>query len=521
MISILSMAVLALLVTSVAQAANDGDMKPQGVSSDGSYIKAHEDLPFWRGQITHDMSSPRTNPFLGSYDGSSYDLASEFGLETWDYDEFYDNNGANLTANPAEVNYNQWNTSGLIRMATSTTEDGAWSESDASSLLTSSITKTGGKQKASDSLHLVFGSSSGASSAANYNTNFASEISENKYFVFGAYINSETINFTSSYSVYFELYEQRSQSGDALRVVLKEGATDWATVTSSTNHMVTFDDDQGDVIFFVKKISEWDDLTTNVDLTGINSAKINFNPQGSGFEGIISVDIFAFDFLDSIPRFGEDEGDLLTSSDDYVSFNVTDPSSADKTVLASKINSNVASIEDGTIDFVSFLETSNVITNDDSYRIEYQYDPFIDEADDLIVANAVTWSSLTIRMMMGGDENDYLSIRWEGTQQKTLVIDEEPGDFITIASSLAEDTTYTLNIIIQYSAFEYNFVLNGNSQDNSSLVQKAILWVLGGVAAVAAAMKLGGVSNSINTFSNKNVRSKSVTKKNFQPRRRR
>lgn len=508
---------LFLLAIQTVGAAPDGDQAPIGQKSSWAQ---YEDVPFWRGQVTHDMISPKTNLFLGQYDGQAYDLASEFNLETWGYDELYDNNAANLTANPAEIDFTSWNTSGLIREPeTSDIDDGEWAETDAASLLTTSIAKTAGGTYAPDALHMVYSASNVASSSAYLHTNFANAISLDKYLVVGLKINSETVNATTM-EFNINMWEEREATGEYLQVRMYEDATDGGfQVSASAYERVRFDMDDDDVIMYVAKLSTLDGYNSEVTMSGISSMRIHFTTSAA-HSGIINVDIFALDFLDSAPYFGDDEGDVISDSPtDHVVFNASDPSSPDLTIVAEKLNSKVDSIEDGTVDFVSFMETSNVDIYEDTNRINYVYDPIIDQSDDGIVNSAVTWSSLTARMMLGGSEADYLSIKWEGTESKSLVLNEEQGDFITLASSLAEDTYYHLETLIQYTDSEFEFIISGNSASSTPWYFQPFTIVLGGIAAALAKIGLGGPSKSVNKTKTR-FQKKTVRKQKFKPKRR-
>lgn len=510
---------LVLMLSSQAVAQPDGTQAPIG-KLDSEFLDDWYDVPFWKGTITHDMVSPVTNPFLGQYDGSAYDLSSRYGVQDYEYDTLYENEGANITANPAEINYQTWNHSGLIRKPVTTDlDDGEWDETDSGSLLTTSIVKTGGKQYASDALHLVY-SGTDSSASANLLVNFPSAIPTTKYFVFGAYINSESMNVTASATIY--LYEERdgSSSGDYVAIALGEGYTDWSTTTSSGTHLFKFDDDASDVIFFVYKLSDWDDKTTNVDLSGISSARIGLKYDANVNTGAINMDIFAFEFLDSIPRFGRDEGDITSDSDDYVSFNTTDPSSADKVVLSSELSTKVTSIEDAQIDFVAPLETTTVNTYDDLNRIQYIYDAHIDQeaSTENIINNAVTWGSLSMNMLMFGGEDDYLQVDWAGNEKKSNFLNEEQGDFIQLATSLAVDTQYHLEVLIQYSSADYAFILGNNSSDNTNFIMGIFVSAIVFIGALISKLspKAGGtVSKQANR-----LRSKKVNKQGFKPARR-
>lgn len=477
---------LVLLASSGVNAAPDGDQAPIGQSSSWA---PYEDAPFWRGQVTHDMTSPKTNQFLGSYDGVAYDLASEFGLQIWEYDTLYDNSAANLTVAPHEVDFTTWNSTGLVREPESSANSGEWAETDSGSKLSTQIATANDKQYAPNALRLDFDMSTEGTNIAYLQTSYDVGISNSKYFVFGAYIVSETLNTTN-----YDFFVQLSDGTNEMKVTNKEGATNYAATNAGGDELVTFDMDTGDTVFFSAKISDWDSWDSTFSFDSVQTVTIYFNNGGYAATGEFVVDIFALEFLDSAPYFGDDEGDVISdSTTDHVLFNVSDPSSPDMTIVASEMSAKVNSIEDGTIDFVSFMTTDDPVLYDSTKRIEYTYDPIIDLDEDGTVSNAVTWSSLSARMMLGGSEADYLSIKWEGSESKSLVLNEERGDFITIAESLATDTYYKLEILIQYSSSEYNFIVSGNTEDEpDGLIGWIGVTVIGGVAALVGLFSRSG-----------------------------
>ena len=93
------------------------------------------------------------------------------------------------------------------------------------------------------------------------------------------------------------------------------------------------------------------------------------------------------------------------------------------------------------------------------------------------------------------------------------------GDFITISSSLAVDTTYHLEILIQYSSTVYNFIISNNGDGTTPWYMQPFVWILSGFGLVFGYLKLAGPQNFVNTQQAK-IKSRNITKQGFKPRRR-
>lgn len=522
-LKLISYLVLVLLFISVSPSMGvpDGDQKPIQ-SSDGTYVITHEDIPFWTGTVTHDMDMPVTNPFHGTYEGVAYDLSGTYNLENYGYDEFYDNAGQNITVNPAEVRYSKWNTSGFIRAHESSAVDGEWAETDSASISTTGIVNVDSEKDGAQAMRISVIESGASSMNVQYTTNFANAISMDKYLHLIVNVESRTLN-ASDLNLQLIMYENAGQSGNNLVIKFQNGKTDWNVVNSGgTSEITEFDFDTGDVIAFTAKLSDWDSADSTVTLSQIGSMKWYFY-SGSAIAGNALIDVIALDFLDSAQYLGDDEGDIVsTSATDHVLFNVTNPSSPDLVINTETLSGNVKGMANAQIDYVAFMQTEDRELFESTNRINYKYQPFldIDTVEDLTISNAVTWGTPSVKMLMGGDEADYISLLWEGTETKSIFLNEEVGDFVTIASSLSTDTIYALEILIQYTSDEYNYVIRNNSRQAEGLIPKVALWVIGGIVALLSALGMNRFATKVSTYGNRKFSSSTTRKHGFQPRRR-
>ena len=430
------------------------------------------------GTLTKDITDT-SNIFVGTYgDGLSYSL-SDFNLKSG---EIYDSSSSsddangfgNVSFNPAFAIHDYYNSTGLLNKAD-------YTETDSSSLLTVQTDTVASKVGAPPSLRLYF-SGTDTTAKADITYELTSGISTDQYFLFGAYINSETLNISTSMMLAF-----LDAAGNSFRFYLSEDATDWSVGSASDKETISFDDDAGDTILICLKLSDFDSYQSAVTISSITKVSFSFNAYSSAFSGAISVDIFALDFIDSVAKAGIDRGDELTSESDYVALNITDPSSP--TLKVREIDSHISKILDADIDFIYTPNPTSEIYDDSDFSVTRKWEIMIDTKTDWI--DEVSFSNMKLYYVLGASNSKYSKFQYAGQEKSSLLLNEEAGDAILLSDSIEIDTVYLLEVTRTYTADEFDDMISGASL---GFFESAISWVREKLAVFFGAIGLTAIS---------------------------
>lgn len=439
---------LLLLLTS--QVATVG-AQPDGLSS------TSEGKVFVQGVVTKDITDP-TNIFTGIYGGSkTFTFGSEstglsnFRLQDGTIADYGTNTGyGNITANPAEIVHSGYNTSGYL--------DRDWTVGNPSSI-TESVTYVSVNDVAGAPQAVRFYASGTVSAVSTekigWSKSLTASIPTSKYLVFGAYINQFTFN-TSSYSYYTLHLQLKDVNGNYLVIAINNGTSAFETFSYSGVEGVRYPYQAESVVFFQAKISDIDAIKTEFSMSSITEIGIKVNtPNTATVIGTLSVDLFALEFLDAPLKFGEDRGDQLTSTSDYVYLNVTNINKPDLKVR--DIDSGITSIVDADIDFIADAEVSEEIYDDEALTQTQEWEYKVATPTDW--QDEVTLANMTSYYVMDQSASDYNSFAIDDVDSDSKLLNEVAGDVITIKSGMLEDTTYRLKLQKQLDEESYDIAV--------------------------------------------------------------
>ena len=466
LITISSIFLMLLLLGSV-QAATDGITG----SSEGSvYLK---------GQVTKDVTNINSL-FDGITGSNTYTLTdnstnlTNMRLLSGEYtDAAGTDMYGNITANPAEITHGDYNSSGYLRLPVTSATDGRFTETDTGSLM--SITKgtAGAKTNAPDALHVLY-STTGSSLSAKLTMNLPVSVNLDNYIIIGAIINTDSLNITAQ-KLQFRLFDGRDASGTGMEILGYEGASDATPVGSG----LRYDIDTGDVFMFQFRLSTLA-ATLSSSISAISSVQILINGGNSAIEGTLNFDLFAFDFLTTPAKFGQDRNDQVSAASDYVALNVTNPSSADLKVR--ELDPKITHVNDATIDFVADVSSQDTY-DPDNYRVTKDYTFKLGTPSTW--QDDVTFSNLAVYHILEADYTDYTSYSFESTDLSTSILNEEPGDVIVASSSISEDVEYTLKYQVQYTQAAYDALIASESMSWTDWMQYAFWAVLAFVVPIS------------------------------------
>jgi len=425
MMVILSMAILTLMITSVGA-------QPDGLAS------SQDGALFVKGVVTKDITNPNAI-FQGRYGTSStFTLGDNstglgpFNLQNGEIANYGITSGfGNITANPAEIKHSLYNSSGLITPSKWTTGGISMTKDTAGSVA-----------NAPNSIRIYTNSVHGSSLHT-----FTSPISMSKFLNFGMLINTNTLNVSYALAVIFS-----DIAGNTFQIRLVDSGVPWSPYIAG--HLMMFGDSAGDVLFISIKLSDLNAEISTTTLSSITSVKIEPDPAGTPITGVLSADIFALDFTDAPLRFGYDRADQLTSADDYVPLNVTNPSSPDLKVRA--LDSHISYVTNADIDFITEVTGKQSTYDQVNYRVtdEYEFRFALNSA----WSSQVTLSGVTAYHVLDRDYSKYISYSYQDADSQSLILNEVAGDVITLGSVLA-DTTYRLRYQVQLTESEYDALL--------------------------------------------------------------
>jgi len=463
------------LSQTVVQASVDGMI---GISS-------VEDKAIIVGTVTKDIPNP-SSIFYDTYgDSGSYTLPfSLLSGEIYDSDSTatYPNYG-NVTFNPAEATHSLYNASGLL-------DPLDYTEEDTNNVMTVyTDVETADVSNAPHAMRIYVSSATGTTGSARLANSLGATINTEKYFNLGLYVNLESFNATST------CLEVRlvDTSSNVITFKLVEGATDWSTGSdSSTIEYVQFDDEPGDVIFISAQLSEIDSWTSAFTLSSIQTVQIQFNRASSAWSGTVSVDIFCLSFTDVPLKAGLDRGDQVSSANDYVALNVSNPSSPNLHVR--EIDSHISRINDATIDFV-YIPTVNTITwHPTAKSADFDWEIQVDTETNWM--DEVSFGTMTLYYVLGASYESYTKFQYGGTDKIDILVNEEEGDAITLDSSIAQDTVYLLKVSRTYTDAEWKEVYISNFFGDvgaffttaGTYIATNSLWFIGGTLLLIAAI---------------------------------
>jgi len=418
-------------------------------------IDTVEDRAVVVGTVTKDITD-RNNIFSGSYaDGLTYELEG-FSLrngEIYDSSSDDDNNGyGNITFNPAYIINSHYNSSGLLKLD-------KWTETDANNELAYSIDYVDSNSKNSKGLAINYQSSNSVSEAVlSYSPTQA--ISKDMYLLFGMKY-TDTLNNTAEH-FRLSLFDANLNT---LRIVVTPSATgDW-TYGGGTVESINFKTGDGieRTILLCAQISHFDSLLDLFDFGSITKIELKFGRSTSAHSGSFKTIIFALDFIDGPAKAGISRENQLSSANDYVALNVTDPSYPYLKVR--ELDSYITRVNDAQIDFVYLPEAEEVYSFDEeqeTYSVTYDYQIQIDVSDDW--ADEVSFSNMQLYYVLGADDSVYTSFIYSGNEKSSLLLNEEKGDAILL-DNIVEDTIYLLRVEKALSQTEYDLAV-GNASGN-------------------------------------------------------
>jgi len=389
------------------------------------------------GTLTKDITDT-ANIFTGSYgDGQTYSL-SDFSLrsgEIYDSASDDDNNGyGNITFNPAFALNDLYNSSGYLLSE--------WTETDPGSTLSVLTANVADVSSNPASLRLFSSSSTGTTSHAYLSKTLTASVSLDKYLLFGAYINQESLNISGSLRV-----ELTDISGNKLNIYLQEDTTDWSIGSGADFEQLNFDDDAGDTILICSQLSEIDSWSSAIDLGSITTVTLRVVPINA-WQGQFSIDIFAFDFLDSPAKAGLSRANELSTANDYIALNVTDPSSPGLKIR--QIDSHISRLNDAKIDFIYSYSPDSEIYDDTDFSVTRKWEMMIDTQDDW--SDEVSFSNMKLYYVLGTSASKYSKFQYAGQEKSSLLLNEEAGDAILLSDSIEIDTVYLLEVTRTYTA---------------------------------------------------------------------
>jgi len=418
-------------------------------------IDTVEDKAVVLGTVTKDITD-KLNIFTGSYgDGLTYTLdglALRSG-EIYDSSSDDSTNGyGNITFDPAAIQCDWYNSSGLLNAD-------KWTETDADAVLTWTEGVTVGDEPDAPSASRItvdYGSGKDIGSVSLTYT-FDVARTEDKYFMLGFKVITETLNVTAA-ELTLSLYDS---SDNILSFRLYENPTAYGISSSGQTEWITLDGDDGDVILFQAKLSDWDSWESAMDFGSVIKIIISFPVQPC--EGKIVLDFFALEFLDTVAKAGYSRQNQLTVENDYVALNISD---ADvQNIKVRELDSHITRINDAEIDFVYLPEVEEIYSFDEeqeTYSVTYDYQIQIDTEDDW--ADEVSFSNMELYYVLGADDSVYTSFIYAGSEKSSLLLNEEAGDAILL-DNIVEDTIYLLQVEKALSQTEYDLAV-GNASGN-------------------------------------------------------
>ena len=441
------LAILALLLSSVAvQAATDGITG----SSEGSV--------FLKGQVTKDVTN--INSLFDGITGSNTYTLTDNSTNLTNMrllnGEYTNTNGidqyGNITFDPSQIIHSKYNSSKLL-------DKGDWVESDPNSEGTMTYDTVGSKLNYPDTLRLHYVYSTTESSVPKWTNTLTASVSPDNYIRFGVKINSDTNTTAALNSFYLKL----NDGTNSIMIRFREDVADWISTSESGLEIISFDDDAGDVIYLQAKISDLDSLQSTFTFGSVSSLEMAFAGRGTA-----SIDIFDLSFDTVIAKAGYDRADQVSSADDYVALNVTNPSSPDSQIR--EIDPKITYIADATIDFVA--DVSSVDTYDaDNYRVTKDYTFKLGTPSTW--QDDVTFANLAVYHVLESSYTDYTSYTFESTDLSTSILNEEAGDVIVASSSISEDVEYTLKYQVQYTQAAYDALIASESMSWTDWMQYA------------------------------------------------
>jgi len=430
------------------------------------------------GVVTKDITDVN-NIFMGTYgDGLTYSLPySLLSGEIYDSSASVSSSAGygNISFNPAYVHHDYYNSSGLLQL-------NKWTETDPDSVFDYTTVTVDDISKTTGTLRIDVTANNLASANAYIIHEFAVPRSIDKYFIFGMKIYEETLNV--SYAIRIRLIDSSQQE---LFITLVEDSADWSFSEHSVSaERVLFDDDADDVILFQMKIADWDAQVSTIDMSSVQKVSIQFYTSAP-VDGSFTADVFAFDFVDFVVKAGIDRSNELTSDSDYVPLNVTDPS--DPILKVRQIDSHISRIDDAQIDFVYIPEADSELYDDSDFSVTRKWELMLDVDDEW--ADEVSFSNLKLYYVLGASSSKYTTFQYGGQEKSSLLLNEEAGDAIELASTLETNTIYLLEVERTYTSDEFDDMISGASL---GFIDSAIVWIREKLALFFGAIGLTALS---------------------------
>ena len=445
---------LVLMLLSSVQAATDGITG----STNGAVML--------KGQVTKDITNINSlfDGITGSNTYSILDNSTGLSNIRLLSGEYTDSAGAdqygNISLYPHQVISSVYNSTGNL-------DKSEYTETDSGSIMSVTYDTIQSVTTQADSLRL-YSVHSAQTYVPSLKKDFTASVSMQKYFVFGMYINTNTLNSSTDFQI--ALWENPGATGKAIVLRFNSG-TAWSHSNSGGNYeYVNFPSTGSSDVFIQMKLSDIDGLESLNTFTSIGSIQLSINPNSEKTTGVFSADIYALEFTDDIAKLGYDRTDQVSAANDFVALNYSTSE-----LKVRELDSKISYVTDATIDFVADVSSTDVYDPDD-YRVTKDYT--------FKLGTPATWqddvifSNLAVYHVLEADYTDYTSYSFESTDLSTSILNEEPGDVIVASSSISEDVEYTLKYQVQYTQAAYDALIASESMSWTDWLQYGFWAVL-------------------------------------------